>query len=205
MKKKTRLPFSDLPRKIGKKAGLPPGSLIYTGNRTGTFSFELLTYNEYEVKSIKKIEGPLKEMISDDHVNWFNVIGLHDTESIDNIGSQLDIHPLMLEDILNINHPPKIELTDDHMFITLKILHEQGGKKQFYQSDHCSIILGKNYVISFLEQDTKLFDDITLFISLLFVHCLFHFLARFKRQIFFCRQLYGLIGFQVSADLRLTR
>lgn len=160
MKKKTRIPFSGFPVKLSKKAGLPPGSLIYTGYRTGDISIEFINYNETEVNTIKNPSVPIPELLEEGKVNWLNVIGLHNTEIIDDIGKKMNIHPLVLEDILNINHPPKIELTDENLFITLKIFHIENNNKQMFKADHCSFILGTNYLLSFLEEDTRLFDNI---------------------------------------------
>ena len=109
-------------------------------------------------KEAKKIEEcfPFKDTPT---VTWLNIDGLHDVEIIDKIGNHYDIHPLVLEDILNTGQRPKIEVFDDYIFIVIKML--TFDEKEFkITSEQVSIILGKNFVISFQEQPGDIFDSL---------------------------------------------
>ncbi|MCB0395922.1 MAG: magnesium/cobalt transporter CorA [Flavobacteriales bacterium] len=144
-----------------KAPGLPPGALIYTGNQTGekanitAIQYSHDTCNEYPVKSVDALKKPDPEA---DGVLWVNLDGLYDVESISEIGKTFGIHNLILEDILNIEHRPKAEEFDDFLFFTLKMLdYAQDGT---ITSEQVSIVLGKNYLISFQERPGDVFDPI---------------------------------------------
>ncbi len=149
-------------KKYTRKTGLPPGSLIYTGERKSEkVIIELIDYSEssYEVKSIENIEdcAVYKDKPS---VTWINIEGIHDTSIIEKTGKIFGIHPLLLEDILNTNQRPKAEDFEDYLFFTLKMLHFDEAKKEI-GFEQVSFILGQNYIISFQEGIAgDLFDSI---------------------------------------------
>ncbi len=58
-----------------------------------------------------------------DSVTWINVDGLIHTDQIENIGKQYDLHPLVLEDIVNTTQRPKIDEYDGYLFVVLKMLY----------------------------------------------------------------------------------
>lgn len=110
----------------------------------------------------KKNIGPdaAKKMIRTDKVNWISVSGFRDIQTIEKVGSDFGIHPLLLEDIFNVEHLPKVEDMEDYLFITLKSLIWNKEKKQI-DAEQISMLLGKNFLISFCENDSPLFEPVT--------------------------------------------
>ncbi len=92
-----------------------------------------------------------------DTVSWINIDGLHDTETIASIGNHFDLHPLLLEDILNTGHRPKVEEFDNCLFLTLKMLGINNDGNSVI-SEQISFVLGKGWVLSFQEQEGDIFD-----------------------------------------------
>jgi magnesium transporter len=78
--------------------------------------------------------------------------------SIEKLGENFGIHRLVLEDILNTEHTPKIEVYEDYLFFTLKMITL--GEDKGIESEQVSIILGDNYVISFQEKEGDVFDPV---------------------------------------------
>lgn len=144
-----------------KKVGLPPGSSVLVGDKkTENIEIELFDYNQDSVTN-NRIENldeiaPLRESES---VSWININGLHDVDTITKIGSAFDIHPLIIEDILNTDHRPKSEILDRHIFITLKMIHIEPETDQIL-IEQVSIVLGHNYVLTFQESKGDIFDTI---------------------------------------------
>jgi magnesium transporter len=147
--------------KAFKKIGLPPGSLVYTGApKEGETGIAMISYNQDSVSTasstdLKAIHSGMKE----DMVNWINIDSLHNTMVIEETGKLINIHPLILEDILDVGHQPKIEEYDDYLFFTMKML-ELTKNGSDYQFDHVSFVLGKNYLLSFQEHKGDPFDPI---------------------------------------------
>ena len=50
-------------------------------------------------------------------VNWLNINGSHKVELLEDIGRRLEIHPLVLEDILNTSQRPKLEDYDQYLYL----------------------------------------------------------------------------------------
>lgn len=77
--------------------------------------------------------------------------GVHQPEAVRQIGEMHGIHDLTLEDILNTEHRPKLDETDDCLFLIAKkpILEKEGAIS--FKSK--SILLGEFGVISFADED----------------------------------------------------
>jgi magnesium transporter len=143
-----------------KKAGLPPESLVYTGDRKPSpGEMEILVYDDLTCKrtttgDIKK----LSELIDRNKVNLLIINNLTDVTLIENIGKFFGIQALMLEDVLNISHLPKMEESGDQLLFTLKLLDYPVDNELMQQ--HVSLILGEHYVIVLKDFENRIFDDI---------------------------------------------
>ncbi|MFC1527776.1 magnesium/cobalt transporter CorA [Candidatus Neomarinimicrobiota bacterium] len=142
------------------KAGLPPGSLIHIGrsdpNKTIISKIEYSAENISEYNDITIDDLKIR---TDDLNTWINITGLANIDVITTIGKQYDINHLVLEDILNTQHRPKIEEFDDYTFFTFKMLR-LGKARREITSEQVSIILGKNYVLTFQEVEGDTFDSV---------------------------------------------
>ena len=146
---------------VSKKIGLPPGSLVYVGESKMAkvtmkeVSFNNTNYHEKEIKDISKCTG----CSSSDATTWLEVDGVHDIDLIRSIGNQFDLDPLMLEDIVNTKHRPKVEEFSNCLFVCLKIIGVEKATKSITY-EQLSIVLSKNYMISFLENKSGIFETI---------------------------------------------
>lgn len=151
--------MSKLLRKRKKKIGAPPGFLVYTGEpTTKEVKYHLIDYNAQEV--IDRPNATLEEcleLIEHPTVTWINVTGLHDASVIEKIGHQFKLNPLVMEDILNPTQRPKCEDFKDYLYIVVRLFRKENGK---LEDEQISIILGRGYLISFLEKSDDLFQPI---------------------------------------------
>lgn len=83
-------------------------------------------------------------------ITWIDIEGVHDAAVIEKIGAHFGLHSLVMEDITNVDQRPKMEEFDNYIFISMKMLSYQEQTQQV-QVEHCSLILGDKYVISFQE------------------------------------------------------
>lgn len=148
-------------KKRSKKTGLPPGSLVHIGKKKEIKT--KITIIDYDEKTFQELEiGDLKECIiykDKPTTTWINVDGIENTEVLKDLGECFNIHPLTLEDILNTDHRPKLEDYENYIYIVLKML-SYDEKEEEITSEQVSLILGKNYVISFQESEGDIFDPI---------------------------------------------
>jgi len=148
-------------KRSSKSRGLAPGSLVHIGEKkTEKIRITVMDYSsdKFEEKEVKNIEEsfPFKKKPT---TTWINIDGLHDIELIEKLGNHFEIHPLVLEDILNTDQRPKIEDFDKYIFFTLKMLYTEEKKKEIH-SEQISLILGKNFVISLQESIGDVFDSV---------------------------------------------
>lgn len=140
-----------------KKIGLPPGSLIYTGNiENATNQLELYHFEKdsYSVFNQSDIHQVISKINKDDRF-WLQIEGIDNIKIIQEIGEAFNIDKLVLEDILDITQRPKCEIFDDFIFFTLKTLHQDSEIEKLNRSRQISIILKDNLIISFYEQKEK--------------------------------------------------
>ncbi len=148
-------------KKTSKKAGLPPGTLVHIGERkTKKVRISVTDYDEtqFEQEAVKTVEEcfPFKDKPT---VTWINIDGLHDVKVIEKLGQYFDLHPLLLEDILNTEQRPKIEDFGDYIFLVVKMLNYDDKTEQI-EAEQVSLILGPNWVISFQEREGDVFDPL---------------------------------------------
>ncbi len=145
--------------KRSKKAGLPPGTLVYTGEQqVEAVRITVIDYDEQHVqeKQVASTEEcfPFRETPT---VTWINVDGLHDVSVIEKLGKAFDLHPLLLEDILSTGQRPKFEDYEKNLFIVVKML-SFSEDSQTVETEQVSLIIGPNFVLSFQETVGDVFD-----------------------------------------------
>ncbi|MEN6373238.1 MAG: magnesium/cobalt transporter CorA [Smithella sp.] len=146
--------------KRSKKAGLLPGSLIHVGHTyTEKSKITLIRYNEAsylekEISSPATLGAPKDEQT----ITWITVDGLQDTELMEELGNIFELHPLVLEDILNTNQRPKMEDYGDYFYIVLR--NFTGTGEVDLTSEQISVVLGRNFVLSFREKESDIFNPI---------------------------------------------
>ena len=148
-------------KRFSRKRGLPPGALVHIGEKKiEKVRISVIDYDasKFEEKKIEKVEEcfSFKDRPT---VTWINVDGLHEVDVIDSLGKCFEIHPLVLEDVLNTDQRPKIEDFENYIFLVLKMLYIE-EKSQEIHSEQVSLVLGKNYVISFQESVGDVFNVI---------------------------------------------
>lgn len=130
--------------------GAPPGTLIpEVGARRPVL--QLIGYGPdgAEERGLRDSTdlAPLRAFLDRFPVTWINVDGLADTELVRKLGSMFDIHPLVLEDVVHPHQRAKVENYDDYLYIVTRMV----DAREHLDTEQLSLILGKNYVITFQE------------------------------------------------------
>ncbi len=144
-----------------KSQGASPGSLIFLGNKKMEQpEIHIMVYGKDSV-SERKLDtlDEIPDEIPDNMVMWINIYGLHDTKIIETLGDFFDIPSLDLEDILNPDQRPKLNVNENNLNIFLKILEYKEELKRV-TGDQLSIVVGENYVITFQEMVARYFEPV---------------------------------------------
>lgn len=148
-------------KKRDQNKGQSPGALIFIGNQ----KVESVQARVIDYDAVKLAEQELIDIKDGSHfkktetVTWLNINGLHDTEIIKDVGQIFDLHPLVMEDILNTGQRPKIEEFDSYLFIVLKMIRFD-KKTEMIINEQLSIILGNKFLLTFQEQPGDVFDPV---------------------------------------------
>lgn len=145
-----------------RKAGMAPGTLVYTGRYTDKPT--LITRTDYSAdtftaKSNVTAEEAFQPFVAG-QVTWVHISGLNNIELVARAGKRFGIHPLLLEDILNVNQQPKVVEHGPLLFVTLKdiVFDKKTGQME---PEHMSLILGEGFMVSFREKAGGLVDYIS--------------------------------------------
>ncbi|WP_372807124.1 magnesium/cobalt transporter CorA [Pontiella sp.] len=144
---------------VSEKRGLPPGSMVYTGRQKEVpLRISVIDYDGATISDQQDVTTEACVAFKDSEtVSWINVTGLNDTEAIGRIGTQFDIHPLVLEDILHTTQRPKLEELGDYLFLVVRMLYTEAETRELH-SEQISFILTARCLISFQETAGDVFD-----------------------------------------------
>jgi magnesium transporter len=136
-----------------KKVGLAPGEAVFTGEkRVDEVDIAWIRYGPKTVEhgdALTAADLPRPPVAGAREVLWVNVDGLHETELVTSIGERFDLHPLAIEDIVNVDGRPAAADYDNHLFTSIKMLTMAADGT--VQNEHITIVFGPGWVLSFQE------------------------------------------------------
>jgi len=148
-----------LVQKRSRKTGLPPGTLVHIGEqKTDKVTITVFNYagtrcDERQAVSLDALAPP-----TDESITWVDVGGIHKMEVLESFGKQFQLHPLLLEDIANTDQRPKLDDYETYLFVVMKMLTVTD--RQDIIVEQVSLVLGKNFVLSFQENGTDVFQPV---------------------------------------------
>ena len=147
-------------KNILNRKKLNPSIPTFTGVRiVDEVNVQLFSYNKencVEKTNFSLVE--LKNFQEDEYRYWLNIHGIHDVTLIKNICLELNIHDLVVQDIVDINQRPKFQEYDKYWFFTLKSILPSSTSE--IEQEQLSFILTKNLLVSFQERKADYFDHI---------------------------------------------
>lgn len=142
-----------------KKPGSPPGTLIFTGRQKVEYPYLIsVRYNADLLEEENLKNKPLPDKAPDSNL-WLDMRGLSDVELVELLGKKFNIHPLVLEDVLNTNQRPKFEEYDNGVFVVLQSLTVKEDNDDLFeiQSEQVGLFINERMIISFQEDEADLF------------------------------------------------
>ena len=131
--------------------GSPPGTLTADPD-AGETRVHAIRYNAATVS-----EDDSPDACEPGTTLWLNIDGLADTAMLQQIGTRFGLHPLALEDVVNLHQRPKAEEYEAHQFIVLRM--PESGKGAM-NTEQVSIFLGEGFVITVQERPGDVFEPV---------------------------------------------
>ncbi len=131
--------------------GTLPGTIIVDEDAQAPTIF-LFDYNQNNFIR-KQIEIPeeCSTYLDQESVSWVDVQGLGNHDILQRLGQVFDLHPLVLEDVVNMGERPKIEDYQDQLLIIAQMVVPMEKDCGFY-SEQVSFVLGKHYLLTVQEE-----------------------------------------------------
>lgn len=147
-------------RRTAKKANLPPGSLVHTGDSRGKApDIDVVIYGP-EGCEIRHPRDPRRlPDVPENGVLWVTVTGLEDPALLEAVGERFGLHPLVLEDVMNVVERPKLEDFGDYVFVVLKLLSYDDDNDEIL-TQQVSVVFGRGWVLSFHEGEHPMVGNI---------------------------------------------
>lgn len=137
--------------------GLPPGTLVSRIPVSPvSSSITIYSYNQEGCDEKRDVSlDAIPDLVEESgRIHWIIVHAAHDASIVETIGRIFNIHPLVLEDILNPAHPVKLEDWDDYSYFVLKTLFWHDSTPDFSISQ-VSLIVSKTVVVTFYDEDDR--------------------------------------------------
>ena len=134
--------------------GSMPGTLKIPKNAPPT-EIVLIDYSEAERTRVQ-LEQPEDSIVYLDtaSVSWVDVLGLGSEEILRRLGKVFKLHPLVLEDIVNVPQRPKVEDYENQLVIISQMVLVKENGTGFWV-EQVSLVLGKHYLLTVQEEPSR--------------------------------------------------
>lgn len=142
------------------KLGAKPGTLVIPEEaptpriRVISFRTDAVEDKEWDTDDLQVLSAAFNT----ESVTWIDVQGFGDRKVIRKVGEVFDLHPLLLEDVVNVPQRPKSESYGEQLLIVVRMVHTNDAGE--IELEQLSVVLGRNYVLTFQERYGDVFDPV---------------------------------------------
>jgi len=136
------------------KPGSEPGTLNIEPDANPS-QIVLIDYNQdHSLRKVDLTPSALIPYLGPDTVSWMDVQGLGSEVVLKELGQIFKLHPLLLEDIVNVPQRPKLEDYNKQLMIIAHMVRLQKGLDGF-ETEQVSFILGRGYLVTVQEEELE--------------------------------------------------
>ena len=131
--------------------GASPGTLAITTEERP--SIHLIDYGPhgFSEHAIATIDECVPYLLDDKpSVTWIDVRGIGHTETFKRLGEIFKLHPLALEDVVNVPQRPKSDLYEDHQLVVARMVRLDDD--DIVRTEQLGILFGKGFVLTVQEE-----------------------------------------------------
>lgn len=130
----------------------------YVGEHETATNIYLTQYNGkvLQHREVKTGRDSFRKFVSPDCINWFQVRGLTDAETVTRIVKDFGLHNLDAKDILTPQHVVKIEDYQDHVLIILNSCYYDINAEM--HTEHIGLLMAGNVIVTFTESNNPVFE-----------------------------------------------
>jgi magnesium transporter len=121
-----------------------------------------ITVVQYDAEAVdrQEVDDPsrLGELARSDRITWVDVQGLGDEAVLRAIGDAFGLHPVALENAVNVPQRAKTELYENHQLVIART--PLIGEDNLVRAPQVCFILGERYLLTFQERYFGFFDPV---------------------------------------------
>jgi len=150
-------PFRKLLRRV-YRPGTAPGTLP---TPTGPPRPTRLRLTRFDAEALLEVDLLTPEGIdqcNEGRLTWLDVEG-QDIATIEAVGRHIGVHPLALEDVVNLGQRPKVDDYDECLFIVLDRVRLD-AEALSVETEQISIVLQDDLLVTFCESGNEIFEPV---------------------------------------------
>lgn len=134
------------------------------GSEPGTLSIEpgakpsriiLIDYDkDHAVRKVDITPKACTPYLGTNTISWMDIQGLGSEEVLTQVGDIFTLHPLLLEDVVNVPQRPKVQDYKQQLLIIAQMVRINKEKDGF-DTEQVGFVLGKNYLLTFQEEELE--------------------------------------------------
>ncbi|MEM8779125.1 MAG: magnesium/cobalt transporter CorA [Cyanobacteria bacterium P01_G01_bin.49] len=134
------------------------------GSEPGTLNIEpdakpskivLIDYDgEHAVRKVDVIPKALTPYLGTNTISWMDVQGLGSEKILKQVGEIFKLHPLLLEDVVNVPQRPKVEDYNEQLMMIVQMVLPNENEVGF-ESEQVGFVLGNRYLLTFQEEEIE--------------------------------------------------
>jgi magnesium transporter len=147
------------PRLSRVRPGAAPGTLVAPESHQGQpVRISRITFSPDEMREVEaKTVEECFDLPAQPGVVWINVEGLGQPEVLTKLGEHFGLHPLALEDVLDVHQRPKVEAYADHYFVVMRMVRLN---QEMIEEEQVSLFFGPSFVVTFQERVGDVFGPV---------------------------------------------
>ncbi len=145
-------------RKRHPPAGAQPGTLMINGvSQEPRIRVMRFTPEEVEEHDVADVDA-LGNELAQPGVIWVDVQGLGNEGVLRKVGETFGLHPLALEDAVNVPQRPKVEVFDAHTMVVMRAARVAGVP--LVEDEQITIFVSERWVLAIQERHGDVFDPV---------------------------------------------
>ncbi len=136
------------------RPGSSPGT-IFVQEHSSNSELRLIRYNAQTYNQWPKLAPEeLTQNLEPYSICWFDLAGLGDRQTLERVGQEFQLHPLILEDVVNVPQRPKIEDRQEQLVIITQMVSLKPEGQGFWL-EQVSLVLTQNYLLTIQEEPQR--------------------------------------------------
>jgi magnesium transporter len=134
--------------------GSEPGTLIIEPDAKPS-RIVLIDYDDKQaVRKVDITPNACAPYIGTNTVSWMDIQGLGSEMVLKQVGEIFNLHPLLLEDVVNVPQRPKLEDYNNQLLLISHMVRLKEDESGF-DTEQVSFVLGKRYLLTFQEEELQ--------------------------------------------------